>query len=98
DYGGAVAFGFLNHASNLPLSFGQDLIGISVTFVDLAFAILTGLDGVVKGCLNLLWRLHVLNCYSTDLNTGLIAVKNALGQSLHFGRDLGTTRIQHEIH
>src|SRR5690606_14319093 len=95
---GLVAFGLFGHAGSLAARHGDDLVGIGLPFVDLAFAILACLDGVVERGLHLFGRLHVLDGHGADLDAGLIAVENLLHQVLDLDGDLGTAFVQDEVH
>src|SRR5690606_13107496 len=90
DDGRPITFGFLDHTSDLALGLGKDFVGICITFVNLALAILASLDSVVECSLYLFRRLDVLDGDRADLYTSLVAIKNGLSQILHFGRDFGT--------
>src|SRR5690606_15522164 len=90
-----VTLSILQHAGHLTLRFWQNFVGVSVTLIDLAFAVLTGLHSIVESRLHLFRRLYVLYRHCADLDTGLIAVQNALSQFQHFSGHLGTALVQH---
>src|SRR3546814_20811398 len=74
--------------------FGQHFLSIGIPFIDLAFAILARLDGIVERGLNLLRGLHVLNSHGADLNSRLVFIEQFLDSFLDVRRHFGAARIQ----
>src|SRR5699024_3746494 len=98
DHTGLIALCILNHTSNLSKSLRQYLVGVGIPLVNLTLAILSGLDGVIKGSEYLLWGLYVLNGDRTDLNPGFIAIQDGLCQLLHLRSHISTPGIQYKVH
>src|SRR3546814_1173011 len=78
--------------------FGQHFLSIGIPFIDLAFAILARLDGIVERGLNLLRGLHVLNSHGADLNSRLVFIEQFLDSFLDGRRHFGAARIRSEEH
>ena len=77
-----VSIRFLEQSGGSPASLGNDVIGIGAALVDETLAILCRFVGVLKRCLNLFGRLHLLNRHVHHAHPGFVAVKDVLHQFL----------------
>ncbi|MNS68741.1 hypothetical protein D3C72_1020280 [compost metagenome] len=94
----AVRGCFLHQAESGTAGFWNDVVGVSLAFILLAFAVLACLDGIVEGGLHLLRRLHGLHRHVGDDGADLVAVENLLHQLLRIVRHLFAALVQHEVH
>ena len=76
----------------------QHVVGVGLAFVFLPLAILSGFDGVFKGCLHFFRRLCVLHVDFLHVDAGLVTIQNDLHQLVHFILHIGTALLHHVIH
>ena len=98
DDAGLIAERLFLEACGGTFGLRDDGVAVGLAEVDRALAVLTGLDGVVEGGLNLLGRLGVLDGDAHDLNAGGVAIEHVLHRLLDGLGDLGLAFEEDAVH
>ena len=93
-----VGFGLLIKTRSHTSRYRHHGIGVRLTFIDLTFAILPRLNGVIEGSLHLLRGLSVLYGNAHYLNSRLITVQHRLHGHLNGRRNFLLAFKKHRVH
>ena len=97
-HAGFITFGFLGKAGSHTSGLRNDVIGVSLTFIDLAFTVLTGLHRIIESRLYGLRRLSILNGHTHHLDTGVITIEHFLHDLFDVFSDFLLAFKKHAVH